>query len=737
MAAFNPSPPETQANPFLNWSRPIGNVPADKSSAMAIETLGTGIEGTASTSDSWVKGTIRNDIYAKVDPLRDAYTASLEAINNGTPTSPDAQPNGSDKVLGGPQIAQSTYGYTPQSAGTPQSLLPDNTPAAIPPSLQNGLDRVGVMAEAAKQGGHYNDTKYTGDLTAIAKQLRAQYPGYRPYIDEQISSASGIPIANAYVRNLIQDANTQAADSKSQDQKIQAYIMSRSDLHGQAEMYQTYMKDKNPIAVMQWASKNDARVNDLKNLKLAQEVDQGSDSSNTTATTRYVTAAINKGATDFFINRKLTNGQTPAQMSDSITRIQSNPDLADDVSTRRMAGQYQAGRAQFVNETRMLMTQPGADGKSPMEKLGAKVVMDQINSAADSMFSASSDLLFNKDYAAVHLNHDMNVAVVDSAGSRILGNSKIGGPTADISAITKLAPQAAPVIFSQITQNSTYVSDLGQFTSQQKLKALSQRDYYKSGSPYTLSAAMDQQKAYADQNDGEPSGDEFKSLTDLTSAITHPKTTPELQRNAFSFFFDPKNIDNMLKFKEGYYDPSQKRWIQGREAAFAALTSEEITKQAYRQRELGHPEVWENYKNWAQHEAGVHLIRNDVANLNDIAIEGKGSTEGERWHLSWNSDSHRVGVAHADGRPLSGLEMTSLNMPYRSMTNINNVLGHMQNIAKVEGTDVDAYFYSVLNSIDGPAADKLRAGMKIANGGSKIKGNLSDQPANAPVRTGQ
>jgi hypothetical protein len=77
----------------------------------------------------------------------------------------------------------------------------------------------------------------------------------------------------------------------------------------------------------------------------------------------------------------------------------------------------------------------------------------------------------------------------------------------------------------------------------------------------------------------------------------------------------------------------------------------------------------------------------------------------------------------------------------------------MANLAKTEGTNVDAYLFKVLRDsgfsptkdVNGVPAQIMRA-LIVGNGGKikedakpqgLIKGNLSDQPIGAPVRTNQ
>src|SRR5258707_2375647 len=62
------------------------------------------------------------------------------------------------------------------------------------------------------------------NLNSLAKQLRAQYPGYKDYIDEQIKAVSGVDPANAVMRNLLEDINRNATNAKSEHDKTTAML---------------------------------------------------------------------------------------------------------------------------------------------------------------------------------------------------------------------------------------------------------------------------------------------------------------------------------------------------------------------------------------------------------------------------------------------------------------------------------------------------------------------------------
>ena len=83
MSIFNPQNPGESQN-FLNWSKAATAPEADKSAGILLSTLGEGIAEGADLADKTVKGIIKDDLYSKIDPIRDRFTAQLDTINQAT-----------------------------------------------------------------------------------------------------------------------------------------------------------------------------------------------------------------------------------------------------------------------------------------------------------------------------------------------------------------------------------------------------------------------------------------------------------------------------------------------------------------------------------------------------------------------------------------------------------------------------------------------------------------------------
>lgn len=199
MAVFNPQVNPINA-PHFDSGRPISDIQADKSKALAISTVAEGIDTGVKVAESIDEDIIKNKVRAGVETIRDTTTAAYENVRTSllTGQNPD-----------------------PRAANVAGLSLMKATQQSVPDSLQNGIDRAEDIAIARSQGNlRANDTLYTSALNSLAKQLRAEYPGHKDFIDQQMERISGKNAANAYMDNLLQDVSRLAAGTDNVEKKI-------------------------------------------------------------------------------------------------------------------------------------------------------------------------------------------------------------------------------------------------------------------------------------------------------------------------------------------------------------------------------------------------------------------------------------------------------------------------------------------------------------------------------------
>lgn len=142
------------------------------------KTIGEGATEAVHGVDTFFKGIINKELHDKIDPLRD-------------------------------KTEQEQFGR----------LLPGQINQPPPETLKNRLQGLQNFKTAAEQG-HIPHIYYEMQLNSIAKSARSEHPGYREYIDEQISHITGGNPANKVINELFQ-ANAAAHGTKvDREQKL-------------------------------------------------------------------------------------------------------------------------------------------------------------------------------------------------------------------------------------------------------------------------------------------------------------------------------------------------------------------------------------------------------------------------------------------------------------------------------------------------------------------------------------
>lgn len=189
MVAFNQPDQDIQPANTAFWARPIREPKVDISGEIIGKTVGNALGEGLKFADNYVReGIVAPTAETEAGKLRDQFVDALNTARNS---------------------------IEPQPLGAPKSLS-EGERAALPKTVQNVGDRVDIL-QKAMESGRLSETDYYGRVNALAKQLRAQFPGYRDEVDRQIARVTGVHSANAQLRSQIQDLNrliTQHGETK-------------------------------------------------------------------------------------------------------------------------------------------------------------------------------------------------------------------------------------------------------------------------------------------------------------------------------------------------------------------------------------------------------------------------------------------------------------------------------------------------------------------------------------------
>ena len=219
---FNPDVQQVGIPTFSGITREVTAPQANKGAEVALSAAGKGIKDvgeivkdSAKLDDYLNKEKGKNEVYARMDPLQNQQIESLE---------------GQSRVLGG----------DPGTA--PLDILAEGKPA-VPADLQGVYDQASKL-QTAKETKAMNDTEYSARLWSMAKTLRSDNPGYRDYIDQQISKATGKDPANFRINSLNEQINALKAAVGDPQKKAIEFAYSHMDLDNMNTHLQAIMAGK-------------------------------------------------------------------------------------------------------------------------------------------------------------------------------------------------------------------------------------------------------------------------------------------------------------------------------------------------------------------------------------------------------------------------------------------------------------------------------------------------------------
>ncbi len=634
MAIFNPAVQPTQDPNYLNYSRVLDAPTPNLSSKIAIETAAVGLDSAVSVTDTAIKKSIQDSAYKAVDPLRDEMTAGLEKIKGDL-----------DKgIIPKPQ-------QTVAGASTDKSWLDANAmapdPEELPVGLESGIDGVRSLA-AAKQAGSpkLNDTKYAGEVLAEAKRLRNQYgPGYREYIDDQISKASGLPVANSYYNNMLLDINRQMSQMAKVKDDVGGALMKAQDMPGQADLI---IKRKNGDP-----SANDAvvltKINEWENFKQQITID----------------AALRK--------QKVDNKSTFAEDQEARLTRAMNTNVRIEMSALNDAAlpgggsgkdlatflaDYAAGKYPGVSETQLNQRRlqynnwvAGVKQRMLVVSQGYSDVVggpktEQAVEAAMAPIYAQQKFFNNKEdgpgyYVTRQIEH-----IKKDAESGILLNKDYGKEATQLLGARGVFGEQ---YFPQWIANFVDSGVMQKFQGIVGQEAMSAIEPYKDdrGNPIPRyhKDAIQHGKNIGATGDDDYFGE--KGVTKVVGEIGNPNINLEARERLVNYAFNKKNVGRLEELKMDYRDPQTGEMVPGRYRMFNILSSQRIV-QGVKEVSLAKPENYQKFQGTLETEFG-RLYRSTIQDINKLVSVDKA---GLGLHYSFNDKTNQFGLVDKNNRPI-------------------------------------------------------------------------------------
>lgn len=660
MVVFNPGISDTQDPNWTNVSKPISDIQADKSKAIAISGAADVLDSSVKVADTLTKEAIKTDTDTGVDKLRDAQTQALQATRNI-------------------QIGQQT--------GT---LLPKTDQPAPPASLQNGLDRVQQIGTAlAQNGGKINDTLYTGALNSLAKQLRAQYPGYRDYVDEQIKSVSGVDPANAFMKNLMEDINRNADKNKTEINQRHEMLneLIKQGYHDGSGVDASMVKKAFDAGVIsgdgvdKWVNTTKKVDYDFKQKAAARADRQLGDEDTAKTTFKDLTSHNGQVIDQNWQTMTIGKGtDTPAGLSKFLYDNAGNQNKKDE-NSQAIGEQMVQMRRQTFN-TLWVDANKGGDN-SMMAKSGGdpEKVKANINASLATFDLAIQDV-FKGEWGSAYSHMNTNKAI-NSDSTNLLYNAsdeETRKYNRMVGAINTISPQASGEFFQRIVTGTVPEGEKA-LLKNMKMELITQPDASQ-GKLTSVQEGINEMK-----KKGATSPKTYSDFIDTVNTIADPKWGLEHRLNVARSFFDPVKNAGLLSdenFKKDYTDKNG-RQIPGKYSVFSRMSSPEVAA-GIAELSKTDPSIGRQYRTMMSSEFGEQLFNREIK---DLGQENQQATPSGAYKIKYTDDGKNVPyfqVTDMQGIPLTNQEAILTMAPTGALNRLNGGIAGMYNVYKATGS---------------------------------------------------
>lgn len=671
MVAFNPDIPDVGVSPgqYLNHSKSISQPDANKSVSSLLTGAGqvwdTAIKGIDETN----KAVISDVVSGVVDTERDAAIGALE----------------SRKV-----------------AAANNKVISDANTDVAPDAVDQGIDNVASIQNAQKSG-KLAPTYYYQRLTSEVKQLRAQFPGYREYIDQKVSSITGVDPANAYMSHLMQDIN-KANTGTSELQRTINLVRSHTDNPMMPQIYDNLVKTGDIAAANRAISsfsaltaQRAAAAADRANKKDVRE-DDG------IAATQEATNYGSKFIAQSFQNTSDTAGwKTVQELGDYVqgVRLGTKPTWTAQEADNAylwLSQQSDTARAHLQKQ----MYTPGAPnaptwaarmiaaGKNPNDVIGTamepyemlkKAIRDKDLPLAAQHLSTVQSTLNEGQYTLLTQNTDVKKTLVLTNALNQLGGQNWG----QTALVGYLSSSIQPTV-------QTYLKS-------QFLQQAIQPDYIRTGDKTQIVPTKNTVSTL--QKAGVTDGVVYNKVIEKVDLIGKKDTPVEVKKGLIAANYSTNNADMLGLINDDGINPKTGQTIPGKHSTFARMFSPDNINETFRLTKG--TDQWTEVKNTASEMFSLQLFQRDMDDLKQVQKD-------PNVKIGWDTEKHNWKVLSVSGKspevlfaPASRAGANPLSEGFtrasRIMTNLNKGLDVMANIAKAEGSDVDEYLLKEMKGV--------------------------------------
>lgn len=723
MAKFNPDVQEPNPQDYLRASHgisvpenikprgqepntilPHGQTVGDLSGAIGKKGLGELIGDStklaaeaAGYGDKIVRNVIDEKVH-EVEAIRDRFTKQLEDMGGNVVGG-----------LGGTDIGGS---YDDTLTGAYAQATPDEYP--------NEVKNVGRTAETLQTAFDQNklsQTQYYGALNSKLKSLRAQFPGYRDYIDREVSRVVGTNPANAYIRSQIMDLNRAMAGKGDEVKATMTEVRSliKDGWHGPGGLLASDMLKmlrNNPTPeTLDWVQKqiniHNARKYDLtvsaqeRSEREGQERDEKSEAS--VDGQKMVFGVIDETVE----KAKLKYGvQLPgnfAKVSQAALEGKIPPELV-----RSFAADLAQERGIVFNAAiaRLANTVDPITKKTYIDKLGGmdaakKFVNDNLFNY-DFMLKLATD----GDFGLIPKIANANKDAIEVTTSGMLNDPRTRNVTRNLAAARTVFPNITVDMMQKLLPSAQWQS-LETYFLGQTAAMVTQPQLRPGGSgrPDTVMDTIEDMKRKGiatPQNNNE--------LISFAEKIGDKSIDDGWKKNMIKGTFSNLTYGLIDEFQKEGVDPATGKPTRfGQYSIFRRLTSDDITSEVKRL-DAQEPGLWQKYSDWVKYSFGVSMYSNEIKDLNQPMPEGisiQWNKEQHKWGMTVGKDTDALYKSSFTPQPgMRNYDPARVEFIKRSLRNLNSALQGVSKVAETEGSDVNSYLINLMQTFGARISDE-------------------------------
>ena len=705
MSVFNPPVPGTSDPNYLGLSKSISQPQSDQSTEYLLKGIGDNLNLGIKAADLVVKKTIDENLYSQIDEARDTYTSKLWEVR-------DSKPNARPDIVGGTAIDGMEFsGQSRKSAGeTPQGELP------MP--LQN-LDTVVNNLQGGLAAGKISNVYYHSRLNTIAKDMRAQYPGYREYIDEKISSITGVNPANAQIQSLLQDINRLQTGADKDYNRAMTSLDKLNDLgvpFANIQMQKLRAAGNNPEAISNaeaWVNEQQMRAWELKRRKDERDEFKGSQEEKSYKDRQDATYIIGDTANNYLKNLRAGSGLTSVdEIRQRLFQHETGQKVMSAEEATKLGTLMQTYLAQAKDQVAAQFRTRRADGTSIEASLGGPKAAAEFIDNGFYQLGWISRRLTQNDIPAALYGDNVNKAIYSDTKSQVLKDADMRKILGMQDVIKEMAPAFQQKFVERSLVNGM-MDPFKTFLEKNSMEMMLQQD------PRVIKTAndvVDEAKRARIPLSSVYSGVIKQAEMIYDNSMSTEPGSDKLRIGLARSFFDSKNLPMLVKFEKESVDENG-NVRPGQHSVFNLLTSPVMTSAVDRlSKTAGGTGLLEDYVNnssmWFKHlytedlkeiskinlpkNSTIDFSNNPETGLNQFRVMYKGEDLLKRnpgQFTSYPIADEDYSTRNAQG---AAAESRQLAVSLDAIRRINKGLINISAVAKTAGADVAPFLLNTM-----------------------------------------